>query len=531
MSTKGNIFRGPALWTLIAGVAIGAGSMYSVVEGHGGSLALAQTQVNTRPAAITKTESLAALKALDSGFATLAEYASPAVVLIKSESGSTSGLNGTIQMPRGGEGSGVIYRKNGYIVTNDHVVGGFDKVTVVLRDGREFPGKVTRAEENDIAIVKIDADNLPTLPFADSSKIRPGEFAMAIGAPYGLENSVTIGHVSALNRQNQIPDPLTGKYRVYPELIQTDAAINMGNSGGPLIDVDGEVIGINSSIISPPGGGGGGVGLGFSISSNQARLLADTLIEKGKVTRAYMGVRPVDLKEFQKTQLNLKAGALVDDVPSDGPAAEAGIKVKDVIVRVGSIPVTDQIDLRDAMLKYSPGAAIPVEVVRDGQHKTMTVKLIEAPKQQAMMQQQTPDNGRSFRFGPGDNAPDLKDFLKDFQDGQGNQGDQGSQAPRSGHAQFGVEIHDLDDNFRKQFHIPAGTTGAVVAAVMPGSAADKLGMKAGDVIQNLAGKDVRTADDVRNAMSGVNWGDTKKVTFTRFSENNTLKQERDVTFK
>src|SRR5205814_10688759 len=136
-----------------------------------------------------------------------------------------------------------------------------DKVTVVLKDGREFPGKVTRAEQNDIAVVKIDATNLPTLPFADSSKVRPGQFAMAIGAPFGLENTVTIGHVSALNRQNEITDPLSGTDRIYPELIQTDASINMGNSGGPLIDVDGEVIGINSSIVSP---NGSGIGLGFA---------------------------------------------------------------------------------------------------------------------------------------------------------------------------------------------------------------------------------------------------------------------------
>src|SRR5579862_8328592 len=170
MSTKPNLFNGPAFWTLIAGLAIGAGSMYSVVSGHGGSIALAQSGLpNARTASMTTTESTAALKALDTGFANLAQYASPAVVLIKSENKSQAGLTGMAGVVQGGEGSGVIYRPDGYIVTNDHVVGGFDKVTVVLRDGREFPGKVTRAQENDIAVVKIDADNLPTLAFADSS--------------------------------------------------------------------------------------------------------------------------------------------------------------------------------------------------------------------------------------------------------------------------------------------------------------------------------------------------------------------------
>ncbi|HWA84339.1 MAG TPA: trypsin-like peptidase domain-containing protein [Fimbriimonadaceae bacterium] len=533
MSTKPSIFRGPALWTLLAGVAIGAGSMYSTFSGHGGSLALAQNEVPVRQISLTNGESMAALKALDNGFATLAEYASPAVVLIKSESKGTPGLNGMTSMPRGGEGSGVIFRPNGYIVTNDHVVGGFDKVTVVLKDGREFPGKVTRAEQSDIAVVKIDADNLPTLPFADSSKVRPGEFAMAIGAPFGLENTVTIGHVSALNRQNAIRDPMTGLDRFYPELIQTDASINMGNSGGPLINVDGQVIGINSSIVSP---NGNGIGLGFAISSNQARLLAETLIEKGKVTRAFLGLVPMDLKDYQKSQMHVDSGALVQEVSSDSPAAMAGIKANDVIVRIGTIPVSDQIDLRNAMLKYAPGTNVEVEIIRDGQHKTVKVTLKEQPKEVAQAAPQTGNgdgNGRTFQFGPDGQMPDVKDFLKQFGDlGGGNSGDGPVQTPHSGdHATLGVQIHDIDSNLRKQFAIPSGATGAVVASVVPGSMADKLGMKPGDVIQAIGDKEIKTAQDVKDAMADVHVGDTKRVSYVRFGENSTFKEERDVTFR
>lgn len=529
MSTKTNIFRGPALWTLIAGMAIGAGSMYYVFSGHSSTFALAGTDFKARPASITKSDSLAALKALDAGFSTLAEYASPAVVLIKSEAKATPGLTG-MGGGRMGEGSGVIFRPDGYIVTNDHVVGGFDKVTVVLKDGREFPGKVTRAEESDIAVVKIEAKDLPTLPFADSTKVRTGQFAMAIGAPLGLVNSVTIGHVSALNRQNMIADPMTGKTRFYPELIQTDAAINMGNSGGPLIDVDGEVIGINSSIASPTGGG---IGLGFAITSNQARLLADTLIEKGKVTRGYLGLIPVDLKDIQKAQMHLTGGALVENAPSDGPAAIAGIKVNDVIVRIGTLPVTDQIDLRNAMFKYGPGSKVDVELIRDGQHKTVTVGLTEPKPQQAQLRPQMPqgDSPNNPFMGPDGQTPDIKDFLKNFGEQGGGDDNSAPETKKFGQAQLGVSIRDIDANARKQFHIPAAATGAVVASVTPGSVADKIGMKPGDVIQSLGGKDLKNAQDVTDAMTSVRWGDTKRMVFIRFGDNTTIKRDSDVKFK
>jgi serine protease Do len=525
MSTKPSIFRGPALWTLVAGAAIGAGSMYSVFSGGSGSIALAQNQFKPQVVSLTKDagDSLAMLKAVDEGYAALAEVASPSVVLIKSESKGTPGLNGLSSMPRGGEGSGVIFRDNGYIITNDHVVGGFDKVTVVLHDGREFVGKVIRAPDSDIAVVKIEATGLHPLRFADSSKVRPGQSAIAIGAPFGLANSVTIGHVSAVNRQNRIPDPMGGTERYYAELIQTDAAINMGNSGGPLINIDGEVIGINSSIVSP---NGGGIGLGFAITSNQARLLAETLIEKGKITRAYLGLVPVDLKEFQKDQLKVTSGALVVEVPNDTPSAAAGIKANDVIVRIGSVPVTDQVDLRNAMLKYAPGTSVDVELIRDGAHKTVTVKLKEIPEE--LLHPARQSNGRSFNFTPDDGAtPDVKDFMKQFEDRI--KGD--SAVPKTGKVQLGVQVQDLDANARKQFHIPANATGAVVMAVLPGSVAERLGLKPGDVLQKVGDREITNAEDVKKAMEGVQWGDMRRISSVRFGPDTSIKQERDVQFK
>lgn len=523
MSKNANPLKGPALWTLLAGVAIGAGSMYSVFSGKGGSVAFAQPQALHRPAAITETESLAALKALDSGFASLAEYASPAVVLIRSESKGTPSLNGMAQMPRRGEGSGVIFRPDGYIVTNDHVVGGFDNVTVVLKDGRELPGKVTRAEESDIAVVKIEAKELPTLPFADSSKVKPGQFAMAIGAPYGLENTVTIGHVSALNRQNGITDPMTGKTRFYPELIQTDASINMGNSGGPLINTNGEVIGINSSIVSPTGSG---IGLGFAITSNQARMLAETLIEKGKVVRAYMGVGPVDLKEYQKKELKLAGGALIEEVRSDGPAAAAGVKVKDVVVRVGDVPVEDQLDLRNAMLKYSPGTTVPLEVVRDGQRKTFQVKLSTPPQELAS----TPRSVGESPFGNG-TPEELKEFMKEFGDKVQKPRSESAPEPRPfNKVQLGVQLHDIDSNNRKQFNIPENTAGAVVQSILPGSVAEKIGLKPGDVLQAIGDTKINDSTDARTAMQKVEWGKRVGVSWVRFNKTGVERFSVDAEF-
>ncbi len=524
MSNSGNLFRGPAVWTLIAGVAIGAGAMYSTFSPRPGTLAITQPYVAApHPVAITKSGSMAALKELDSAFATLADYAAPAVVKIVSQSGPSQGLSGMVPA-HGGEGSGVIFRPDGYIVTNDHVVGGFDKVTVLLHDGRQLVGKVTRAEDSDIAVVKIDAKNLPTIPFGDSSKVRPGQFAMAIGSPFGFESSVTIGHVSALNRHNQIPDPMSGLVRVYPELIQTDASINMGNSGGPLIDVDGEVIGINSSILSPTGGA---VGVGFAITSNQARLIAEMLIEKGKVTRAFMGVVPDNLKDFQKSKLNLTTGALVSDVASNSPAEIAGIKKDDVIVRIGNIQVNDQMDLRNSMLKYAPGSTIDVELIRDGRHKTVNVKLLDAPKH-LLQQQSTPvQSNPQTPFGDNGKMPDVDQFMKQFK----NQIPQGNGNRQFGPARLGVQIATIDETLRKQFHLPPSAKGAVVVAVMPDSVADHAKIAPGDLITRIGTKEIASADDIKSAMKGVNWGDRVHIKFSRFGANSAYNQEQDLTFK
>ena len=512
-------FKSSSFWTLCAGIAIGGVCMASIVGGtRGSNVAHAQSLPPARMISSTTAESTATLRSLDKSFANLAEFASPAVVQIKSESKGTTDMMGRM-MPIGGEGSGVIVRPDGYIVTNDHVVGGFDKVRVFLQDGRDFPGTVMRAEDSDIAVVKIDAKDLPTLSFADSSTVKPGEFSIAIGSPFGFENTVTVGHISALGRANRISDMRNGT-RVYTDLIQTDTPINMGNSGGPLINIDGQIIGINTSIYSQSGGSNG---IGFAIPSNQARLISEMLIEGKKIVRGALGVVPEDLRDYQKKQMNIDGGAIVSKpFLSNGPAGVAGIKEGDVIVRVGKYPIKGQIDVRNSMLQYPPDSKVEVEYIRDGKHQTAEVKLTD-PKSLQKMFAPVPDDSDS----PHGNLdiPDLKGF--DLVPPQGPD----SSPKIGGKPKLGVSVVTLDDKMRKQFSIPAGVRGAVVVSVQPGSVAERIGMQAGDVIQKFGDVAIDTADQVSTAMKSVKSGDKRMIKYGRYTDDTRMVAETEATFK
>ena len=261
--------------------------------------------------------------------------------------------NGFPQVPQGpfhehGLGSGVIVSKDGYILTNNHVVDNASEVKVTLQDGREFTAKVIgRDPKSDIAVVKINADNLPTVPMADSSKVEVGDVVLAIGNPFGVGQTVTEGIVSAKDRGNMgIED--------YEDFIQTDAAINPGNSGGPLVDVDGRVIGINTAILSRTGGS---QGVGFAIPSDLARNVMDSLIEYGHVTRGYLGIMIQNVTPTLAREFNLKqpGGALVGEVVPDGPAANAGFKDGDVVLEFNHKPVTDSENLKLTVAETQPG--------------------------------------------------------------------------------------------------------------------------------------------------------------------------------
>jgi serine protease Do len=468
------------------------------------------------------------LRTLDASFRTLAREVGPAVVDIKAGHG---GEDGRVAVSEG-EGSGFLISGDGWIVTNDHVVDGAKTVTVTLKDGRTFEGKVTPSndETSDIAVVKIDAKELPYLSFSDSASVEPGEFAMAVGAPFGLENTVTIGHVSALGRTTNIGGQ--GKVRGYSDLIQTDAAINMGNSGGPLVNVDGQVIGMNTAIYSPTGGSNG---IGFAIPSNQVRLISNLLMTKGKLTRSMIGVEPQDVKEYERTGLLKDGGARVVRLTDDGAAKAAGLKEGDVIVRIGDRPIHGEMDLRNSMLAYAPGASVDVEYVRNGalQKSSLKLKVYQA---QTLPTTPSPFGGRRPRNGDNPfeqfNIPGFGDKGDNpFDLGDGDEPAKPEVRKTGEPARLGVQIADVDDSVRSQFGLPKTATGVVIVSVEKGSVASSLGIKPGDVIESIDGKAVADGRSLKDAMSGVKWGDRRKIKTVRYDDGARMETTRDVLFK
>jgi serine protease Do len=352
--------------------------------------------------------------------------------------------------PQHGVGSGVIVTKDGYILTNNHVVDDADEVKVTLQDGRTFTAKVIGKDpKSDVAVVKIDAHDLPAITFADSDKCEVGDLVLAVGNPFGIDQSVTRGIVSAKDRSAMDLD--------YQDFIQTDAAINPGNSGGALVDADGRLIGINTAIYSRSGGN---QGVGFAIPTDLAKGVMESLIKYGKVTRGYLGVSIQDISPSLAKQFNLKdsTGALVGDVVADGPAEKAGLKSGDVVEKFDGKTVTDSRRFKMEVAGVPPGETVPMEVLRDGSEKTLKVRISEWPGSEKMAA-----NGGS--------DSDATDTLK------------------------GVAVTDMDSQARQQFNIPEKIKGAVVTQVDPGSAAAEAGLKPGDVILQINRHDVASADD------------------------------------
>jgi serine protease Do len=358
------------------------------------------------------------------------------------------------RMPRQeGLGSGVVITKDGYILTNNHVVDGAEEVKVALQDGREFTAKVIgRDPKSDVAVVKIDAKDLPTIPIADSDKVEVGDVVLAIGNPFGIGQTVTTGIVSATGRGGAVGLD-------YEDFIQTDAAINPGNSGGALIDSEGRLIGINTAILSRSGGN---QGIGFAIPSNLARDVMQSLVRDGRVTRGYLGVIIQDVNPALAKEFKLKdnTGALVGDVTEKSPAEKAGLKEGDVILEFNGKKVTDSRHLKLEVARTQPGETVPLKVLRDGSTRDLQVTVKEMPGQE--------------RLAKNDNSSGDKD-------------DNGTLN--------GVTVGDLDRQIRRQFDLPANVNGVVVTDVAPDSAAAEAGLKPGDVIQEINRKPVKTADE------------------------------------
>ncbi|AEH44896.1 protease Do [Thermodesulfatator indicus DSM 15286] len=349
-------------------------------------------------------------------------------------------------------GSGFIISKDGYIITNNHVVANADKVTVKLADGREFKAKIVGTDPaSDVAVLKIKADNLPVLPLGDSDKIQVGEWVIAIGNPFGLTQTVTVGVISAKGRSGMgITD--------YEDFIQTDAAINPGNSGGPLVNLRGEAIGMNTAIFTRSGGY---MGIGFAIPINMVKVIAKQLIEKGKVVRGWLGVVIQDLNEDLAKSFGLEKpeGALVTDVAPNSPADKAGLKPGDIIVEYNGKPVKNVAELRTLVALTSPGTKVKMVVFRKGHKKELEVVIGSQPQ--------------SFSILTGQN-----ELLQ----------------------KLGLEVKPLTPALAEQLGYGVNE-GVVITGVAPGSPADIAGLRPGMLIEEVNHRRVHNLKEFVEALA------------------------------
>ncbi len=358
-------------------------------------------------------------------------------------------------VPTRGAGSGVIFRPDGYILTSDHVVRDADFVSVTLHDHRQFPARVVAEDPStDVAVVKIEAGGLPAARLGDSDRLQPGDWVLALGAPLGLQFSVTAGIVSAVGRSiGVLQANATASMRTAPleHFIQTDAPINPGNSGGPLVDLSGRVIGINTAIATPTGVF---AGAGFAVPIALAQRSAEQLIRYGEVRRAFLGVVLNDVSEADARILDLPAadGAVVSHVDPRGPAAAAGLQMGDVVVRIDTVKVQTTSDLQNALASIDPGATARVAVIRYGERLTIPVKL------------------GLVRSGlvPRPPPPDMADTI-------------------------GVG-----------FAVAPTSAGLAISGVRPYSAADRAGLRVGQVIEAVNRRDIHGIEDLVRAIRAGN---------------------------
>jgi serine protease Do len=360
-----------------------------------------------------------------------------------------------------GQGSGVIVDANGVIITNNHVVNKADEIRVFLSDKREFKAKLIGTDtKTDIAVLKIEASGLPTVPFADSDQLEVGEFVLAVGSPFGLTQSVTMGIVSAVGRASM-------GIAEYEDFIQTDAAINPGNSGGALVNVRGELVGINTAIFSQSGGN---MGIGFAVPSNLSRSIMDQLIRTGKVVRGWLGVAIQELTPELASQFGVTEtkGVLVSDVMDDSPAKKAGFERGDVILEYDGKAMDSPTHLRNAVAQTPIGRKVSIKLIRDKKPKTVELTIVEQPK--SMSQAGQEESGE---------ATTPAGVLSD------------------------VDVRELNEELASRYGLKPTDRGVVVTRVKPGSPAEEAGVREGDVVLEVNRKPIGSLKAYERATSGL----------------------------
>ncbi|MFA5007614.1 MAG: Do family serine endopeptidase [Candidatus Omnitrophota bacterium] len=373
-----------------------------------------------------------------------------------------------MEFKRMGLGSGIIIDRNGYILTNEHVVSAATEIKVKLSDGREFDAQITGSDKrSDLAVIKINATNLAAVKLGDSDSLKIGKWVVAVGNPFGFaidnpEPTVTVGVISALHRY--VPG-LGRRERTYDELIQTDAAINPGNSGGPLVNLDGEVIGVNTAIISLSGGY---QGLGFAMPVNKVKRVLPKLMKGEKIAYGWLGVSIQDLNEDLRNYFGIKeaAGIIVVKVYNNSPAAVAGLKEGDLILTFNNQPVKASRDLMSMVSAFGIGAQVPLKILRDGKEVGLNAKIGQSPRDVETLEEEPSPEHITFR---------------------------------------GLEVDNLNPAYRQKFRLKENS-GVIVTYIEESSPADRSNLAVGDVIIKVNGKEIKNKEDFIAVTSKIKEG-------------------------
>jgi len=458
------------------------GMAASLTAYHTAKPVVAKAAAAAPSAAPLDDDSVSALLAMDKAMETLAARVTPAIVNVAVTSKPKPDEEGQAEIPdemrrffgpgfnfrqqqgpqiEHGIGSGVIISPDGYIVTNNHVVDGAVDLRVTMSDRRVLPAKLIGADPlTDLAVIKIEGKDFPSVPMGDATKLHPGQTVLAFGNPFGFRFTVTRGIVSALNR----PNPSPTDARKPGQFIQTDAAINPGNSGGPLVDARGEVVGINTFLISSSGQFSG---MGFAIPTQIVRPTVEALIRDGKVNHGYMGlgitdVTPENAKFFDSKD---NRGAIVTQVEANSPAAKAGLKVGDLITALDGKEITDASQLQVTVGQTRPGTTIKLQVMRDSKGMELPVTLEKM--------------------------------------GARDKGEDESASTEGGKPRWGLGLGEMTPNVRQQLRGGNDLKGVVVERVVPGSPADNAGLRPGDVILSVNRHEVQSVADVQKNLGSV----------------------------